>query len=584
MVGSYRFFKSAAVVCLTLVASGCFEDREAVAKAIAEKIALSFRAAENPSKLDADHYQSLKNSASELEGLVEKYHETKIVKDIVGSGDLFGFSYVDFLSRLRDASYYHDMLDLRPNDIDMISSFEISKTCRDCIFGSSENFRILEKITDPTLISSIFLGTQLNLLSFSGSSLNDVKFILVDAQGVNFSRSHVNGGGVAAFFPWGASDYYSSEEVKNQITHTPDFVGSNFHDANFTGSGIEGAVFFGGNLSGADFSDSYFKDVAFVGVSAEGVSFKGIRLEDEIISGNDVDELMKNDTEDGPLVYQNSVYIRSYGGGYGTHYTREGRILLYGSDFSSSDFSGINEYSFYNSIDEGFKNGGLVIIGSNLNGANFARRSEAQTCNHEILTRHSDFTSAKFSGCRVRFNLNDTLLDRADFVGSEISFEGVLSGLSARAANFHKASVDFRSIATGSILADQKIMLDFRSADFSSATVGGFGHWGLGGNVTADFSGADFSEAMMSGAMFDGMVLAGQSFKNASLDKASFVGANLTGADFRGANLSDSNLSDANFSGANFLGSDLRGAVISNTNFCGAIGPNGDQMLTGCSD
>lgn len=574
-----------AIPALLFMVSGCFEDKEATARSIAEKISIAYRNAEAVFSLDTNGFAALKVAASDLDVLMERYADTEIVKDIMGNGELFGFTSYDFMARLRDATYYNSVSGIISSGVEDIAGFELSKTCGDCVFGG-DIARVINILAQSRLVDTVFLDAKVGDASFYDATLDRVKFVSVDAQGADFSESDINGAGVAAFFPLRMHNSYSREhmnrfsleDIYRQTANMPDFINSNFRNSLFNNTAIKGIVFLSDVIDGSDFSGSSFQDIAFVDVSAQNVSLHGIQVRNEVISReDDVRELIKRHKEDGPLTFENSVYNRSYGGGYGTHYTREGRILIYDSDFSGSDFTGINAFSRLSAVFEGFQDGDLTIIGSRMDNSNFARTPEAWHCRHEININRSSFAGAKFSGCSVTFNLDDVSLDWADFTGSDVTFRDVLTRLSAREASFIEANVNFRAI--DSVYADS-IKLDFRGADFSRAVIKYFGDW----RGDEDFKGANFSEATMIDAVFDGMSMVGQAFDDSKLNNASFVGADLTDADFGGASLKGSNLTNANLSKANLLGADLSNAIISNTNFCGAIGPNGEQMMLGCRE
>lgn len=81
------------------------------------------------------------------------------------------------------------------------------------------------------------------------------------------------------------------------------------------------------------------------------------------------------------------------------------------------------------------------------------------------------------------------------------------------------------------------------------------------------------------------LVRAKLSFANlrgASLRNANLFSADLKLVDLREANLIGAILDKADLRGADLTGADLTGAYMSETNFCGAIMPDGQKSSEGC--
>lgn len=70
--------------------------------------------------------------------------------------------------------------------------------------------------------------------------------------------------------------------------------------------------------------------------------------------------------------------------------------------------------------------------------------------------------------------------------------------------------------------------------------------------------------------------------RNANLRYANLFSADLKLADLRDANLIGAILDKADLRGADLTGADLTSAYISETNFCGAIMPDGQKSSEGC--
>ncbi len=71
--------------------------------------------------------------------------------------------------------------------------------------------------------------------------------------------------------------------------------------------------------------------------------------------------------------------------------------------------------------------------------------------------------------------------------------------------------------------------------------------------------------------------------RGANLRNANLFSADLKLSDLREANLIGAILDKADLRGADLTGADLTGAYMSETNFCGAIMPDGQKSSEGCS-
>jgi uncharacterized protein YjbI with pentapeptide repeats len=72
--------------------------------------------------------------------------------------------------------------------------------------------------------------------------------------------------------------------------------------------------------------------------------------------------------------------------------------------------------------------------------------------------------------------------------------------------------------------------------------------------------------------------------RGANLRNANLFSADLKLADLREANLIGAILDKADLRGADLSGADLTGAYMSETNFCGALMPDGQKSREGCSE
>jgi len=70
--------------------------------------------------------------------------------------------------------------------------------------------------------------------------------------------------------------------------------------------------------------------------------------------------------------------------------------------------------------------------------------------------------------------------------------------------------------------------------------------------------------------------------RGANLRNANLFSADLKLADLREANLVGAILDHADLRGADLTGADLTGAYMSETNFCGALMPDGQKSTEGC--
>jgi uncharacterized protein YjbI with pentapeptide repeats len=89
---------------------------------------------------------------------------------------------------------------------------------------------------------------------------------------------------------------------------------------------------------------------------------------------------------------------------------------------------------------------------------------------------------------------------------------------------------------------------------------------------TRECQGCDLSRSKLSFA----------NLRGASLRNANLFSADLKLADLREANLIGAILDKADLRGADLSGADLTGAYINETNFCGAIMPDGQKSSEGC--
>ena len=89
---------------------------------------------------------------------------------------------------------------------------------------------------------------------------------------------------------------------------------------------------------------------------------------------------------------------------------------------------------------------------------------------------------------------------------------------------------------------------------------------------TRDCQGCDLSRTKLSFA----------NLRNANLRYANLFSADLKLADLRDANLVGAILDKADLRGADLTGADLTSAYMSETNFCGAIMPDGQKSSEGC--
>lgn len=89
---------------------------------------------------------------------------------------------------------------------------------------------------------------------------------------------------------------------------------------------------------------------------------------------------------------------------------------------------------------------------------------------------------------------------------------------------------------------------------------------------TRDCQGCDLSRTKLSFS----------NLRNANLRYANLFSADLKLADLRDANLVGAILDKADLRGADLTGADLTSAYMSETNFCGAIMPDGQKSSEGC--
>ena len=89
---------------------------------------------------------------------------------------------------------------------------------------------------------------------------------------------------------------------------------------------------------------------------------------------------------------------------------------------------------------------------------------------------------------------------------------------------------------------------------------------------TRECQGCDLSRAKLSFA----------NLRNANLRYANLFSADLKLTDLRDANLIGAILDKADLRGADLTGADLTSAYMSETNFCGAIMPDGQKSSEGC--
>lgn len=89
---------------------------------------------------------------------------------------------------------------------------------------------------------------------------------------------------------------------------------------------------------------------------------------------------------------------------------------------------------------------------------------------------------------------------------------------------------------------------------------------------TRECQGCDLSRTKLSFA----------NLRNANLRYANLFSADLKLADLRDANLIGAILDKADLRGADLTGADLTSAYMSETNFCGAIMPDGQKSSEGC--
>ncbi len=159
----------------------------------------------------------------------------------------------------------------------------------------------------------------------------------------------------------------------------------------------------------------------------------------------------------------------------------------------------------------------------------------------------------------VGVNLQDALLDRADFRDTTIS-GAQLGGAHLHSANFQRATL---------------IGVDLRKAKLSHADLS-----------ESDLSGADLSTASLEEAVLREVDLGGANLCEATLTRAALHGAYLRGTKFCGANLigadlsaaeivytdfSKADLSGANFRGATFIWAKLRGANLADALLSGTL-------------
>ena len=90
---------------------------------------------------------------------------------------------------------------------------------------------------------------------------------------------------------------------------------------------------------------------------------------------------------------------------------------------------------------------------------------------------------------------------------------------------------------------------------------------------TRECQGCDLSRTKLSFA----------NLRGANLRNANLFSADLKLADLREANLIGAILDKADLRGADLTGADLTSAYISETNFCGAIMPDGQKSSEGCA-
>ena len=90
---------------------------------------------------------------------------------------------------------------------------------------------------------------------------------------------------------------------------------------------------------------------------------------------------------------------------------------------------------------------------------------------------------------------------------------------------------------------------------------------------TRECQGCDLSRAKLSFV----------NLRGANLRNANLFSADLKLADLREANLIGAILDKADLRGADLTGADLTSAYISETNFCGAIMPDGQKSSEGCA-
>jgi len=100
---------------------------------------------------------------------------------------------------------------------------------------------------------------------------------------------------------------------------------------------------------------------------------------------------------------------------------------------------------------------------------------------------------------------------------------------------------------------------------------------GVAGVIT-DFTGADLREANLSRANLTMAKMGGAIMAGANMEEATLVSTRMPGANLRGANLRSADLTGADLRGADLTGADLYRACLYETDFAGAIMPNGARF------
>ena len=93
--------------------------------------------------------------------------------------------------------------------------------------------------------------------------------------------------------------------------------------------------------------------------------------------------------------------------------------------------------------------------------------------------------------------------------------------------------------------------------------------------LVVDFTGADLREANLSRANLTLASMGAAILAGANLEEATLTSAKMAAANLRGANLRGADLTGADLRGADLTGADLFRAVLYDTDFSGAVMPNG---------